>query len=118
VEENGEATGNFLCGVSPTKEKDHAVHDMTGIDYADHELWDETIWPSLYHRVPAFGEVKLKSSWAGLYECEYSEIKLGELIDPICILINVVIVFCSMLLLSKSTSFSASKQQSVLIIGR
>ncbi|KAL7489862.1 hypothetical protein ACHAW6_016189 [Cyclotella cf. meneghiniana] len=79
VEENGEATGNFLCGVSPTKEKDRAVHDMTDIDYADHELWDEIIWPSLYHRVPAFGEVKLKSSWAGFYE--YNTIDQNAIID-------------------------------------
>lgn len=70
VDENGEATGNFLCGVSPTKEKDHAICDVSELDYADHELWDEVIWPSLYKRVPAFGEVKLKSSWAGLYECK------------------------------------------------
>jgi FAD-dependent oxidoreductase domain-containing protein 1 len=71
VPENGEASGNFLCGVSPKKEKDHVIHDFGNLDFVDHELWDEIIWPALYHRVPAFGEVKLRSSWAGLYECEY-----------------------------------------------
>jgi glycine/D-amino acid oxidase-like deaminating enzyme len=70
VEENGEATGNFLGGVSPTKEKDRAIHDASDLDNPDHELWDDIIWPALYNRVPAFGEVKLKSSWAGLYECK------------------------------------------------
>lgn len=70
VEENGEATGNFLGGVSPTKEKDRAIHDASDLDNPDHELWDDIIWPALYYRVPAFGEVKLKSSWAGLYECK------------------------------------------------
>jgi FAD-dependent oxidoreductase domain-containing protein 1 len=69
--ENGEPTGNFLCGVSPSKEDDVAIRDATDLEYADHELWDQVIWPALYHRVPAFGEVKLKSSWAGLYECKY-----------------------------------------------
>ena len=64
------ATGNFLCGVSPPKEFDEAIQDMGQLEYADHELWEEIIWPALYHRVPAFGEVKVKSSWAGLYECE------------------------------------------------
>jgi FAD-dependent oxidoreductase domain-containing protein 1 len=70
VQENGEPTGNFLCGVSPSKENDVAIQNQSDLDYADHELWDQVIWPALYHRVPAFGEVKLKSSWAGLYECE------------------------------------------------
>jgi FAD-dependent oxidoreductase domain-containing protein 1 len=64
----GEPTGNFLCGVSPSEEVDRAIQDISEIDYADHELFDEVIWPALYHRVPAFGELKLKSSWAGLYE--------------------------------------------------
>ena len=70
VAENGEVTGNFLCGVSPKKENDHSIIDEHELDNPDHELWDEIIWPALYNRVPAFGEVKVKSSWAGLYECE------------------------------------------------
>lgn len=72
IEENGEMTGNFLCGVSPTKENDHVIDNINDLDYADHELWDDVIWPALYNRVPAFGEVKLKSSWAGLYECKHN----------------------------------------------
>mmetsp|Transcript_11128 Transcript_11128/g.18022 ORF Transcript_11128/g.18022 Transcript_11128/m.18022 type:complete len:481 (+) Transcript_11128:271-1713(+) len=63
-------TGNFLCGVSPPREIDRAIDDVSELDYADYELWDDVIWPALYHRVPAFGEVKVKSSWAGLYECK------------------------------------------------
>lgn len=70
IRKDGVPTGNFLCGVSPTKESDRAIECMSDLDYADFELWDEIIWPALYHRVPAFGEVKVKSSWAGLYECE------------------------------------------------
>lgn len=64
----GEPKGNFLCGVSPSQSEDRAIHDMNELDYADHELFDEVIWPALYDRVPSFGELKLKSSWAGLYE--------------------------------------------------
>ncbi|KAL7547431.1 hypothetical protein ACHAWF_010745, partial [Thalassiosira exigua] len=51
-----------------TVELDKPISDIDELDYADHELWEEVIWPALYHRVPAFGEVKVKSSWAGLYE--------------------------------------------------
>ena len=67
---DGEATGNFLCGVSPQHNVDRAIADMDELEYADHQLWDDVIWPALYHRVPAFGDVKVKSSWAGLYECK------------------------------------------------
>lgn len=69
ISKNGDPTGNFLCGVSPPKEMDAAIRDMSELDNADHELWQDVLWPALYHRVPAFGEVKVKSSWAGLYEC-------------------------------------------------
>lgn len=79
IEENGEMTGNFLCGVSPTKENDHVIDNINDLDYADHELWDDVIWPALYNRVPAFGEVKLKSSWAGLYE--YNTLDQNAIID-------------------------------------
>lgn len=70
VREDGEPTGNFLCGVSPSQDVDRAIDDVSDLDYANHELWDDIIWPALYHHVPAFGEVKVKSSWAGLYECK------------------------------------------------
>mmetsp|Transcript_17859 Transcript_17859/g.38595 ORF Transcript_17859/g.38595 Transcript_17859/m.38595 type:complete len:397 (+) Transcript_17859:386-1576(+) len=79
IQANGEPSGNFLCGVSPRQEVDRAIDDISEIDYADHHLWEEVIWPALYHRVPAFGEVKVKSSWAGLYE--YNTIDQNAIID-------------------------------------
>lgn len=60
IGEVGAPTGNFLCGVSPPQEMDRAVEDVSELDHADYELWDEVIWPALYHRVPAFGEVKVR----------------------------------------------------------
>ncbi|EED88199.1 hypothetical protein THAPSDRAFT_264439, partial [Thalassiosira pseudonana CCMP1335] len=75
----GEPTGNFLCGVSPKAEDDKAIHDMSELDYADHELFEDVIWPALYHRVPAFGQVKVKSSWAGMYE--YNTVDQNAIID-------------------------------------
>jgi len=77
--DDGEPTGNFLCGVSPSQDIDKAIGDISELDYADYELWDEIIWPALYHRVPAFGEVKVKSSWAGLYE--YNTMDQNAIID-------------------------------------
>ena len=73
----GLISGNFLCGVSSPQNMDRAIDDVKELDYADHELWEDIIWPALSHRVPAFGEVKVKSSWAGLYECKCIVIKIG-----------------------------------------
>ena len=61
--------GTFLCGVSPstTTDTDFSAESDT-LDHADATLFEEVIWPSLYHRVPAFGNLKVQSSWSGLYE--------------------------------------------------
>jgi len=42
--------------------------DALSTDETDQQLFDEVVWPVLFHRVPAFGELKLKSTWAGFYE--------------------------------------------------
>lgn len=59
---------NFIMGVSPNEGDDpHSVttRDLEQIDY---ELYEETIWPTLAGRIPAFEYLKLKSAWAGYYE--------------------------------------------------
>jgi FAD-dependent oxidoreductase domain-containing protein 1 len=61
-------SGNFICGVSPPCDQDEDCLDPLALENADHELFEECIWPALYHRVPAFGNIKVVSSWAGLYE--------------------------------------------------
>ena len=58
----------FLCGVSPTHEQDPDIYNHQSLEDADHHLFEDIIWPALFHRVPAFGEIKIRSSWAGLYE--------------------------------------------------
>ena len=70
ISSDGAPTGNFLCGVSPSQDVDRAIEDENELDYADHKLWDDIIWPALYHRAPMFGDVKVISSWAGCYECK------------------------------------------------
>jgi len=81
--------GSFICGISPPttvsmedgtrtsvrEDQDGAQEDPdpdhvsdAALDNHDHYLFDEHIWPALYERVPAFGSIKLKSSWAGFYE--------------------------------------------------
>jgi len=58
----------FLAGVSPKQEDDVDCWDPLDLENADHTLWEEVIWPALFNRVQAFGELKVTSSWAGLYD--------------------------------------------------
>jgi glycine/D-amino acid oxidase-like deaminating enzyme len=74
----GRGTGNFLCGISPPKDVDYDCYDREELRYADPNLFEDRIWPALYNRVPAFGSIKVKSSWAGLYEY--------NIVDQNCIL--------------------------------
>lgn len=56
--------GNFLCGRSPTAEQEPTCENLD----VDHGFFEEHIWPTLAHRVPAFESLKVKNSWAGFYE--------------------------------------------------
>ncbi|WP_417668226.1 NAD(P)/FAD-dependent oxidoreductase [Roseibium sp.] len=58
-----EGTG-FICGVSPTPDEDP---DSTDFD-VDYSLFEETIWPTLATRVPAFEAVRPGQAWAGHYD--------------------------------------------------
>lgn len=82
--------GNFICGMSPLEANSSYANPENGnyinsdghnilthdpdcdsveaLCTPDHALFDEFIWPILYQRVPAFGDLKLKSAWAGFYE--------------------------------------------------
>ena len=54
----GSSSHNFITGVSPPPWKDADV-DMDGNpdwNAVDYDLFDETIWPALHHRVPASGD--------------------------------------------------------------
>ena len=77
--EGSSGSSTFLCGVSPTDEADPDIYDHRALDAADYDLFEDIIWPALYHRVPAFAEIKVKSSWAGLYE--YNTIDQNAIID-------------------------------------
>lgn len=58
--------GRFLCGVSPIEDPDcESTEDLRNVDP---NLFEEVIWPALYERVPAFGEIKVKNSWSGFYD--------------------------------------------------
>ena len=80
VRSDDTARGTFLCGVSPPSTNDmDFCNESDTLDHADANLFEEVIWPSLYHRVPAFGNLKVQSSWSGLYE--YNCIDQNAIID-------------------------------------
>ncbi len=58
------APGRFLCGAPPRG----ADVDDAPLERVDHGLFDEILWPTLAHRVPAFDAVRVTASWAGYYE--------------------------------------------------
>jgi glycine/D-amino acid oxidase-like deaminating enzyme len=60
--------GHFICGVSPQADQDPDCEDDSALDVVDHSLFDDTIWPTLAERVPAFNELKVTGAWAGFYD--------------------------------------------------
>lgn len=54
----------FICGVSPDEASDFDTLDLD----VDYPLFEDHIWPTLAHRIPAFEAIKQVGAWAGLYE--------------------------------------------------
>lgn len=55
----------YICGTSPSPDRDP---DDLPLDEVDHALFDDVIWPTLAHRVPAFEALRVENSWSGYYE--------------------------------------------------
>ncbi len=55
--------GQFICGVSPPEDEDPDCLDLE----IDDRFFEETVWPTLARRVPAFEAIKLVRAWAGHY---------------------------------------------------
>ena len=54
----------YICGISPDEKNDPDCDDFD----MDYSVFEETLWPILAERVPAFDAIKRISSWAGHYE--------------------------------------------------
>lgn len=67
---------SFICGMSPPESEDPDCTDFE-IDYRPFE---ETIWPTLAHRVPAFESIRLANAWAGHYD--YNRVDQNAILGP------------------------------------
>lgn len=56
--------GVYITGASPLETEEPDTTDLE----VDHEFFQDKIWPSLAHRVPAFESLKVTSAWAGFYD--------------------------------------------------
>ena len=66
----------YMAGCPP--DDDHAV-DPDDFE-ADHDLWEDKVWPALAHRVPAFERIRLRQSWVGHYA--YNTFDQNAVIGP------------------------------------
>jgi sarcosine oxidase len=67
---------SFICGVSPPEEQDPDCLDLE----VEYELFEEVVWPTIAHRVPAFESIKLQRAWAGLYD--YNTLDQNAILGP------------------------------------
>ena len=59
----------FICGASPPQEQDRdwieTDPDVADVDWS---FFEETVWPALAHRIPAFEQIRPGRAWAGPYD--------------------------------------------------
>ncbi|WP_445502112.1 NAD(P)/FAD-dependent oxidoreductase [Microvirga sp. G4-2] len=64
-----EGEGHFICGASPEADVDPDWFDEDPASQEiDFSFFEEFIWPSLAHRIPAFEAIKPGRAWSGPYD--------------------------------------------------
>ena len=67
---------SFICGISPPEADDPDTTDLE-IDY---RWYEDVVWPTLAHRIPAFEAIKLVRAWAGHYD--YNTLDQNAILGP------------------------------------
>jgi len=67
---------NFIGGISPPEADDPDSTDFE-IDYG---LYEDVVWPTLAHRIPAFEAIKLVRAWVGHYD--YNTLDQNAILGP------------------------------------
>jgi glycine/D-amino acid oxidase-like deaminating enzyme len=92
----------FVCGSSPPADRDPKAADFT----VDHGFFEETIWPVIARRVPAFETIKPGRAWAGHYDLNTFD--ANAIVGPLPGLANLLI----------ATGFSGHGLQQAPGVGR
>jgi FAD-dependent oxidoreductase domain-containing protein 1 len=59
----------FICGASPPADRDPDWADEDAASQeVDWSFFEETVWPALAHRVPAFEAIRAGRAWSGPYD--------------------------------------------------
>ena len=66
----------FLAGCKPDPDPAVAFDDFT----MDHSIWEETVWPALATRIPAFEAIRVITEWAGHYA--YNTLDQNAVLGP------------------------------------
>lgn len=77
----------YIAIASPPADRDPDSDDLE----PDYALFEELIWPTLAHRVPAFEAIKLSGAWAGHYD--YNRFDQNAILGPHPVLGN--LLFCT-----------------------
>ena len=68
--------GQYLGIVAPPADRDPECDDLE----IDHTPFEQVIWPTLAHRVPAFAAIKQVGAWAGHYD--YNSFDQNAILGP------------------------------------
>lgn len=77
----------YIAIVSPPADQDPDSEDLE----PDYALFEDVIWPTLAHRVPAFEAIRLSGAWAGHYD--YNRLDQNAVLGPHPVLGN--LLFCT-----------------------
>jgi FAD-dependent oxidoreductase domain-containing protein 1 len=67
---------NFIGGISPPEHEDPDATDFE----VDYRLYEDVVWPTLAHRIPAFEAIKLIRAWVGHYD--YNTLDQNAILGP------------------------------------
>ncbi|PIE11338.1 MAG: FAD-dependent oxidoreductase [Rhodobacterales bacterium] len=66
----------YMAGCAPEDDRPVAPDDFE----PDHSIFEEKVWPTIAHRVPAFERIKLINEWVGHYA--YNELDQNAIVGP------------------------------------
>ena len=66
----------YMAGCPPREDGPVAADDFT----ADHDLWEDVVWPTIAARIPQFDALKLRQFWVGHYA--YNTLDQNAIIGP------------------------------------